>query len=184
MRSQLKQWTTKTHALLDQRMSMLVLADRSDYATFLQTHHAAYAILSMGLPSQHWISATLHCALTDLSADLGRLGVDSMPLDGLTPKDDIHPLAIAYVVAGSHFGKHILHRRWSRSDDDLVLSAGAYLSNTVLKDAWARLMSEFETIPTPDQAVQQLGPDADWVFVLFMACLARAQEQGRAHAAA
>ena len=184
MRSQLKQWTTKTHARLDQRMSMLVLADRADYTAFLRTHQAAYAILLRGVPSQHWFSATLCCALADLSADLGQLGVDPMQLDGLTPKTDIHPLAIAYVIAGSHFGKHVLRRRWSRSDDDLVLSAGAYLSNRALKDAWARLMAEFETISAPEQAVRQLGPDADGVFALFMDCLARAQGQRRAHAAA
>ncbi len=184
MRLQLKQWTSATHDQLDQRMSMLILTDLGDYAVFLRTHHAAYAVLLETLPARHWMYAPIHNALADLSADLAQIGVKPMLPVRLEPRCNIHPLAVAYVVAGSHFGKHVLHRRWARSTDRAVLSAGAYLASDGLKQAWHRLMRAFDTITAPEQLLPQLGPDADRVFGLFRDCLEQAQKQKPAHAAA
>ncbi len=183
VRLQLKQWTTAAHDQLDAQMSRLVLTRSVDYVVFLQTHHAAYSELLRALPASHWICTVIRGALADLRTDLEKFGVAPIVVSG-APEPTIHPLAAAYVVAGSHFGKHILRRRWAAATDPVVLSAGAYLGSDLLKHAWDRLMQEFDRITTPASLLPELGPDADRVFGLFQDCLTKAQGQEHADAVA
>jgi heme oxygenase len=53
-------------------------------------------------------------------------------------------LGAAYVLAGSHFGKAILTRRWETSQDAEVKQAGQFLHSDTLKQAWTPTLAALE----------------------------------------
>ena len=134
---------------------------------FFLTHQLAYRALLAALPRRNWVSGVLRCGLSALNEDLQVLGVSGLnrPMIGL--RDPIHPLGVAYVVCGSHFGKQVLRRRWAVSADPQVQAAGAYLASDHLKAGWFRFLDEIEFLTDPVNDLHLLAADADKTFALF-----------------
>ncbi len=183
MRTKLKQHTAAAHQRVDQAVSTLSLAHRASYITFLRTHQLAYRALLPALPADNWVSSILRRVLTTLNQDLDIMDVPGLPRPMIGLRDPIHPLGVAYVVCGSHFGKRILRRRWSLSRDPQVRAAGAYLSCDELKAGWLRFLHDIEALTDPANDLKLLAADADRTFGLFYDSLVAAKNGDRANAA-
>ena len=177
MRSILRQRTLAAHRCVDDVVSDLSLCERGQYITFLQTHHLAYQTILGTMPVGHWVSALLRDLLAKLESDLGKLDsiVIAKPMIGLT--QPLQPLAVAYVICGSHFGKTILRKRWSKSTDPAVRAAGGFLADTTLKHGWQRLMELLAELEKPAEEFNSLADDADRTFQLFLDCLIVAKQK-------
>jgi len=169
MRFELKRRTTVAHERLDAAVSRLSLADRGAYTVFLQTHQAAYQSLLTVISGRHWMTQILQQGRAELVRDLDVLGA-SEPDHRVVTIPSLHPLAVAYVVTGSHFGKKILSRRWAETTDPKVAAAGTFLTSSRLAAGWKELMAELDDVPRTNAMIQTLATDADRVFTLFYDC--------------
>ena len=163
---------------------MLCLAERGPYITFLRTHQLAYRALLAALPSEDWVSATLRNVVRALNQDLQVMDAPALdrPMIGLC--DPLHPLGVAYVVCGSHFGKRVLRRRWRVTADPQVLAAGAYLANDDLQTGWARFLDAIDDLLDPATNLLVLAADADRTFAVFYDSLIAVKNWEHADAAA
>ena len=169
MRFELKRRTAFAHERLDAAVSRLSLIDRGTYTVFLQTHLAAYQSLLTVIKGRHWMTQILQQGRTELMRDLGVLGAPELDHRMVTIPS-LHPLAVAYVITGSHFGKKILSRRWAETTDTKVAAAGSFLTSSRLEAGWKELMTELGGLPRTDAMIQTLATDADRVFTLFCDC--------------
>ncbi|PUB19014.1 hypothetical protein [Yoonia sediminilitoris] len=184
MRFALKARTSCTHARLDDALSELSLAQRSSFITFLRTQHLAYRALHLLVPNDHWVSGVIDEMKALLTADLGVLDVSgtARPMIGAVPP--MHPLGVAYVICGSHFGKRVLRSRWLKSADTAVLGACSYLDSDVLALGWKSFLSDLDELPDPARDLPVLAADADRTFSIFYDSLLTVKHRETAHAAA
>ena len=168
MRQQLRRLTASAHARVDDGFSVLDLADRRDYVAYLSSHFLAYDALRGALPQGHWLSGIVTEVHAELRADLWRLAALGALPDHWPRLDHApHPMGVAYVLCGSHFGKAVLRRAWQRSGDDAVLSAGRYLTSDVLKRGWEELMRSMALAPADPDGLDAVVAGAEETFVLF-----------------
>lgn len=184
MRTLLKQHTGSAHARIDRAISGLCLANRENYLTFLRTHALAYRILRSGLAEYGWVSTLIEKVVTTLDADLTTLSADNIGPPMICDRRPLHPLGVGYVVCGSHFGKAVLRRRWERSENQEVRSAGRYLSSDLLARGWQRWIFEIDALTDPANEFAVLGTDADRTFDIFHECLLAVRQWERRRAAA
>lgn len=184
MRLALEECTARTHAQLDSAMSELSLGKRVSFVTFLRTHHLAYRALLPLLPNHHWITDVVDEMTVLLAADLDMLGAvgATRPMIAVVPQ--MHPLGVAYVVCGSHFGKRVLRRRWHQSTDPAVLDACSYLDSEALAKGWGVLLEELSNLEDPAHDLAVLAADADRTFSIFYDSLLTVKNWELADAAA
>lgn len=170
MRMHLKSRTQAVHDKVDAAVSALSLADRSPFTTFLRSHQLAYRTVLSAIPQDHWMAGVLQDVIPLLERDLAALHAP-VAHPALPAPPRLHPLGVAYVVCGSHFGKYVLKGRWSHSTDPAVLSAGAYLDSDALKFGWRQLMDAFASINKAAPLGHIICDDAERTFDLFHDCI-------------
>lgn len=164
VRKILRTGTREAHQKVDDTFTRLNLAERGDYCVFLTAHALAFATLAQGWQRHDLVDFVPLRRL--LSDDLKALEAR----DPLPPFETrvIGPLGVAYVIAGSHFGKNILLKRWSVSNDPAVLAAGSYLRSSALKAAWTRTLPILAKLS--DTEAQHVVTEARQCFSLFQTC--------------
>ncbi len=184
MRSMLKAQTSAAHTRVDQAISGLCLTDRRQYLTFLRTHQLAYRALLAALPRRNWVTTLVADVLKTLDADIAALDADGPALPMISCTEPLHHLGVAYVICGSHFGKNVLRKRWSRSGDTQMQAAGQYLSSDLLAKGWQHWLRELDGLRDPPRDFHKLGLDADRTFEMFCDCLLVVKQWEHADAAA
>jgi heme oxygenase len=175
VRAILKQKTDPTHRRLDDAYGQIDLASFAGYALFLRAHTLSYGILAAKDFADPALSTSVRAVHALLSRDLDVLRVENdAQTDSMAEihfDTPLHPLGVHYVLAGSHFGKRVLLKRWSRSDDARVLAAGAYLDTNILSDDWPSVLEALVEIPENTPEVDAVIDSALWTFNLFGSCL-------------
>jgi heme oxygenase len=146
-------------------MSKLDLTKRHGYCRFLQSHHFAYVRLAAMLNSPV-VEELAGLLATDLEC-LGCEAIDLSEPDTLKVSSNApHMIGVSYVLGGSHFGKNVLRKRWSKSDDAAVKDSGRFLQSDGNRKLWLNFqslvsgrdfpMAERQTIETAAEATFQL----------------------------
>jgi len=174
VRDVLKKQTDPTHRRLDDAFSEINLATMAGYALFLRTHYLAYSALRSPASCDAALSKTVVEAQSHLEADLSCLGVDAANPPPRSTVPRLHAFGIHYVLAGSHFGKRVLLKRWSRSEDSRVLQAGAYLNSDILREDWKPVLGALECVTPDSTEAAEIIDSAEWTFDLFGTCLKEA----------
>ena len=156
MRALLKQQTNETHRRLDDAFGELDLRTYGGYTLFLRAHQRAYAALEASPITDVRLRATLETVHGLLKQDLSTLGLPAATPGKGAADASAHPLGTHYVLAGSHFGKRVLLKRWSRSEDERVLASAQYLRGDALQKDWPIVLAALSEI-SPD------GPTAEAV---------------------
>ncbi len=100
----------------------------------------ALSVLEPILSNHHYDPPPSQLSL--VTADLNALRLNTEPFSSSLVNDDLHPLGLTYVIAGSHFGNKLLLQKWATASDPCVLLAGRFLSSTAMKDYW-RYFAEY-----------------------------------------
>ncbi|CAN0586364.1 unnamed protein product, partial [Ectocarpus sp. 12 AP-2014] len=155
------------HDRVDAKFGCLDIQDRSDLATFLQTHRAAFhALLTSGAALEGRIKAQhLKDLIQALEADLSALHV---PMLGPHSYCD---LAVDHIVLGSRLGTAILRDKWLMSQDRQVRQARSYFAQPQFKEEWRGHCMHLSLMQENDVAGQHLIEDARRLFVLFESAL-------------
>ncbi len=166
-RSQIRSKTHFHHQRVDDLYSQLNLAERDDYTHFLTSHFIAFDALN----DSHWSDLVLETFIAEnrdlLRSDLVKLDVDMENIPKVTFGSNDCTMGVEYVLSGAHFGKQILVGRWSVSDDDITLSAGAYLQSNLGRDLWKRFTQHLDTISLRDHEKDVIFNSACSAFDLF-----------------
>lgn len=167
MRALLKQRTSETHRRLDDAFGGLDLTTLRGYTLFLSAHQRAYAALEASDMADASLRSTLHIVHDLLRRDLSTLGVPVATVESANTGASGHPLGVHYVLAGSHFGKRVLLKRWSRSKDERVLSSAHYLKGETLREDWSSILAALAEIPPDDATADAVIHGALLTFNLF-----------------
>lgn len=144
--------------------AMLDLAEHHDYSIFLASHYLAYSVLEPAFASLP--EAMRPPVMTGLLAnDLAALGINVPSV--IPDYFDSDAIGAAYVIAGSNFDRRTLLKRWSRSNDPVVASAGSYLGSHALVE-YAPIIHAFIENIEDEKRVSQGVYEA---FRLFERCL-------------
>ena len=134
LRHRLKFETRADHKQLDMQLDEVRVAEPGGLSQYLLMW---YAQLTRFEPLMAQLGRAAPPSLVDLLlADLAAL--DCQPGDA-EPRNfllQMHPLGLAYVIAGSHFGAYVLRRRWESSQSKQVLAAGRFLQSNALQQYW------------------------------------------------
>lgn len=171
VRAALKTRTDPTHRRLDDAFGHVNLATFSGYALFLRVHERSYAALSEMAHADRALSTLVSAVHPLLQQDLKSLGIKAHAAHATGAVPALHPLGVRYVLAGSHFGKRVLLKRWSRSEDVRVLRAGTYLDSDLLRDDWPSVLSALSYVPPDAPDADAIVDSALWTFNLFGTCL-------------
>ncbi len=178
VRTAIKTQTDPTHRRLDDAFGQLDLASFAGYTTFLRAHHHAYAALSKVFQAQGGLSKTILAVQQLLERDLSRLRVQPSAPAPTEHRAAMHPLGAHYVLAGSHFGKRVLLKRWSRSADARVLASACYLKSDLLQNDWRGVLDALSETSSNSPDAAAIIESAQWTFELFGISLTRARESG------
>lgn len=159
------------HDRVDAKFGLLDIQDRSDLATFLQTHRAAFhALLTSGAALQGRIKARhLEDLIAAIESDLKALRVPVLRVP--VEKHSYCDLAVDHIVLGSRLGTAILRSRWLMSQDRQVRQARNYFAQPQFKDEWRGHCMHLSLMQDSDVAGQHLIDDARRLFVLFESAL-------------
>ena len=164
-RAHLRASLADAHERVDATFSKFDLATANGASKFLTAHLVALRVLNDTFGCSHGIdyAATKSLVEQDLIL-LGRDTRNAPSFDGTF--DASHGLGAAYVVAGSHFGKRVLLKLWSRSQDPRVLSAMNFIETDTLAQAWPDVMREIAgQYDTPEFEATMIG--AKMTFAMF-----------------
>lgn len=167
MRALLKQRTSETHRRLDDAFGELDLTTFDGYALFLSAHQRAYAALEASGVTDKGLRSTLEAVHGLLKQDLSALGIPVATPDRTNASAIVHPLGTHYVLAGSHFGKRVLLKRWSRSKDERVLASAHYLKGETLREDWSSVLAALSETPSDEAAANAIVDGALSTFNLF-----------------
>lgn len=170
MRALLKTRTQQIHDTVDAAFSTLDLTSRAGYCQFLSAHFLAYSTLARGNAA---LSSSIGDATTQLrdllAADLGTLGVESPGSDGAGLAPALHPLGVGYVIGGSHYGKRVLQKRWSKSADSTVQATSLYLGSDLPARVWVATLAGLDHVDSGAEAAREIIDSAIATFDLFHA---------------
>ncbi|MEM8750667.1 MAG: biliverdin-producing heme oxygenase [Pseudomonadota bacterium] len=169
MRRTLREKTARSHARVDAAYSQLDLADEADFARFLQAHHLAYRHLQSLFAEQSDLNLAEIVLL--LERDLTEMRAPVLRADQASLPSPDNRLGCLYVLAGSHFGKRVLLKRWSRSSCAAVKRAGHYLNSDLLAAAWPGVVEQLAGIPDGALWNYVIVNSADRTFQLFYEAL-------------
>ncbi len=167
LRQGLRSATRSKHDEVDSLFGRLNLAVRRDYSHFLLSNYLAHR----ALPRSSSYSAMLenHIAETNnlLARDLKSLDVQFAGLPDLPGVKDLHGAGVQYVLAGAHFGKRLLSRRWSRSTDTMVLAAGSYLGSRSNRRLWDEFLNQTANLNWSEADRLEISESAAVTFEIF-----------------
>ena len=129
LRQRLRAETRPEHEALDVAFGALDLGDVHDYGLFIRAHHAAHTLIEPRI-------APAPPRLAALARDLDALGLAPLQNFDVPAIQTADPRGLAYVVAGSHLGGKILHRRWESSENAKIRAAGHYFAVPNVKEHW------------------------------------------------
>ncbi|MEJ6393889.1 biliverdin-producing heme oxygenase [Gymnodinialimonas sp. 2305UL16-5] len=138
-RSALRAATRDAHDRVDALFSTLDLTTREGLSAFLVAHRHAFDAIRASWTRLDIMDLADPLALID--ADLETLGWDRKHHPKMQVPNAGHPLGTAYVIAGAHLGRKVLHRRWIQTGDACVRQAGRYLSSRQFDEVWPRTLS-------------------------------------------
>jgi len=167
MRDALKAETQQIHETVDDAFSTLDLTKRADFAVFLTAHHLAYSALKQSCPWPSFISGELDGLQDQITADLGNLECPRASAVFRPELAIFDPLGVGYVIGGSHFGKRVLRKRWSRTTDGRVRAADQYLNTDLLDRVWAKTITALDEPCLDDPRKEIVAASATATFELF-----------------
>lgn len=143
-RQTLRLRTRTAHERVDALYRTIAVEERAGYARLLRTHAHALAAIEARM------AAVPECSFPLTLSALARADLETLseapPRPGRFPRlDRAHPVGIAYVVTGAHFGLSVLRARWSRSDDAAVRAAGRYLHSDAMRAYWPTVLQLIAT---------------------------------------
>ncbi len=171
LRDRLKKDTDDVHRRLDDAVSELDLSQPEQYRLFLATNADAYGAVLSALPRKSALATQIAGLRSLMLTDLHALTGEHHRSAHKSPAQTAHPLGVQYVLAGSHFGKRVLTKRWSKSADPRVLAAGSFLHNDVLGALWPLTLSALEKINPQDDEANVIVRSAASTFDIFYAGL-------------
>ncbi len=177
LRGVLKKRTQVCHDRIDGLYSRLRLSRREDLAHFLLAHHMALKPMEEAIVrAGSWKDFP-----PDLSAlaqkDLRALGVAVTSVTPLSVPAGANPAGMVYVIAGSHFGSAVLRTRWRKSDDPVVLKAGAYLSSDCMRRYWRAFSKKIGNDDSDASLLDDIVKGAVLAFGMFECAYHEAQAQ-------
>ena len=149
LRDELRSATGADHAVLDQSMAELRLAEPADLVRFLGTHLAARAGIEAWLEENApsgWAPPLQTGLITDDLIALGGLPA-AFPAPPFDPGPSDSWLGPAYVVAGSHLGNRLL---LAQAGTALPRDAQRFLAGKAMQEYWRRLRTRLAGMPGPD----------------------------------
>lgn len=155
LRHRLRDATRVPHERVDHLFQVLDPATANGLASLLQVQHAAYCHLEKSVGSFGDIPAP-PIFIGEIEADLAALDCEPVRCPIRTDTSALHPLGVAYVVAGSNSGAKIMERKWALSTDGRVLAAGHFLTAASRGDDWKRLVEflrSFEPVPREESDI-------------------------------
>ena len=167
MRERLKQETDAVHRRLDDAFSLLDLSNPEDYRVFLAANADAYRAVLDALPPENALAETIGGLHALLLGDIAALTGEAHRRQLHKTPDTPHSLGVQYVLAGSHFGKRVLTKRWSKSQDARVLAAGAFLANDVLPAMWPTTLKMLDDIDPKNDEANVIVYSAHGTFSIF-----------------
>lgn len=149
VRQFLKQETLGEHLRVDKAISQLNLAHADGLRQFLCIQNIALHKINAAWDISGLVDIPALIKLTE--RDLSVLG-GTLPNVVLRDVSYTEYLGPAYVLAGSHFGKRVLQRRWMGASDPLVREAGAFLGTDILDQSWHPVISLLTESPITARA--------------------------------
>jgi heme oxygenase len=149
VRQFLRRETVGEHLRVDSAVSKLDLAERDGLRRFICIHNKALRLIDASWDVSDLIDIRALISLTE--QDLSVLGTTppKVVTESMCYTEHLGP---AYVLAGSHFGKRVLHGRWMRTSDPVVQRASSFLCTDILAQSWHQVMSVVEQSPTAARA--------------------------------
>lgn len=176
LREILRARTSAAHDRVDALYGRLTLANRDGLTHFLYAH-------AMALQA---IEAAVKAAAPDSGCPLGlhrlaRLDLETLGASAPEPATfrelgSAHPDGLIYVVAGSHLGTGVLRKRWRRSTDRVVLSAGRYLTASEMRAYWPMFLDRLRSRRPGTLESKAISASAMVAFSVFEHAFRRAEE--------
>lgn len=171
LRDALRSATGADHAVLDQSMAGLRLAEPVDLVRFLGIHLAARAGIEawLGRNAPPGWAPPVQTGL--IAQDLIALG--GLPAAFPAPRFEPGPaadwLGVAYVIAGSHLGNRLL---LAQAGAALPRDAQRFLAGQAMQEYWRRLRTRLAGMPGPDRGAGAIKA-AKATFGHFTRCVAQ-----------
>lgn len=165
LRQRLARDLASTHQRLDDLVSLFDLETKTGVTSFILMHEAALKQLSetqLSDAARTMVNDLLHRAQADL---------DAMQVAPLTPEptktDDLHPLAVTYVIAGSRLGAEVLKKRWLGSEAAKDGHGEAYMLAPRHIEVWQSFVKDASEMPATSDLADKIVKDAAAVFELY-----------------
>lgn len=136
LRVALKAETRSHHDRVDALLNPNDLSSRTGLGRFLLMQAGALSVLEPIMDDPRYLPPPRQLDL--VKADLETLSISAAPFASALVTDDLHPVGLTYVIAGSHFGNKVLKNNWAATTDPRVLLAGRFLCSVAMKDYWPR----------------------------------------------
>ena len=165
LRQRLAEDLASTHERLDGLVSLFDLETKSGVTSFILMHEAALKQLSdakLSDATAQMVTDLLHRA----QADLSTLQVAQLTL-AKTKTENLHPLAVTYVISGSRLGAEVLKKRWLGSEAAKDRHGEAYMLAPRHIDVWQSFVKEASDMPATSEVADQIVEDAATVFALY-----------------
>ncbi|RIJ20366.1 hypothetical protein D1224_14660 [Henriciella barbarensis] len=146
------------------------IATREGLSITLQAHAVALRRSLAALPSCQTFSheRTLRVMLAAIEADLATLGVAAPSVDQVEVNDnDIHPLGLMYVIAGSRLGARILLSDIKASSDPVVVFATRYFSCPESDEMWKNVSTTLKLWTGSEDEENKIIASAQTAFLWF-----------------
>lgn len=173
LRWRLRDATAHLHERLDDSLGQLDLTQSVSYIQFLLVHANALPIVASGVAAHGIIFSNMQRLIGALQQDLTMLGVSASWLPASAPAAlHLDPLAVGYVIGGSHFGKQVLARRHQKADDPLIATANNFLSSPAARAIWTTAEAQLTDVPGPQPEIDKLISNARHIFEIYLETLA------------
>ena len=183
LRFSLREQTAKDHAEIEALFETLDLSREAGMAAFLAAHASVLAAfrhhLRGRIPRSMIAGALIEkaCNLDALiSTDLVTLGYPPAVPRAALPSAPLHPLGLAYVVAGSRLGAKLLRRHAYRSDSARVRAACTYLQAPEGDALWPAFVGHLRTHVYSEHESREILSSASAGFRCFETAFYRAKD--------
>lgn len=166
MRFDLRRNTAALHDSIDAAFGKLDLADRGDYARFIQAHRLAARAAEAQLADCPLVADTHLSALLEKDAAAFGLAQDDFVPPALARPQ--HPLGIAYVLLGSRLGNRLIQRGdyWGKEAPDAGRS-DHYLADRSHEAHWRTLVAQLDALGPDDEERRAIEKGAAATFAAF-----------------
>lgn len=165
----LRETTRDLHHELDERISVLDLADADDYAAFLRIHAAALvpleAALEAGGVATRFQAWPCHRRSQALIADMCACGIERRPGAPLPAIRGVEAqMGVLYVLEGSRLGGRLLERQAKGQ-----AGRNAFLTHGAGLPLWKEFLGHLERLPDDEATKRGLAEGARIAFGLYAA---------------